>query len=251
MNVLGATYAATVFLGFTNASAVQSVVATERTVFYGERAAGMYSRLPYAFAQAFSIYDSYGSSLVLVAIETLYAAIQTLVYVLLYSMIGFHWQADKFLYFYYFIFMCFTYFLMYGMMVVALTPGHQIAAIVSSFVVSFWNSFSGFLIPWPLMPVWWRWYYWASPVAWTIYCVIASQVADKTSPLEIPGRDPMPVNEFLKANLGFDHDFRVPVVFAHLGWVLLFLFVFAYGIEFLNFVFANGKSIEVMDMWKI
>ena len=100
--------------------------------------------------KAFSIYDSYGSSLVLVAIETLYAAIQTLVYVLLYSMIGFHWQADKFLYFYYFIFMCFTYFLMYGMMVVALTPGHQIAAIVSSFVVSFWNSFSGFLIPWPV-----------------------------------------------------------------------------------------------------
>ena len=92
--------------------------------------------------KAFSIYDSYGSSLVLVAIETLYAAIQTLVYVLLYSMIGFHWQADKFLYFYYF--------LMYGMMVVALTPGHQIAAIVSSFVVSFWNSFSGFLIPWPV-----------------------------------------------------------------------------------------------------
>ena len=76
-------------------------------------------------------------------------------------------------------------------------------------------------------------------------------MADKTSPLEIPGRDPMPVNEFLKANLGFDHDFRVPVVFAHLGWVLLFLFLFAYGIEFLNFVFANGKSIEVMDMWKI
>ncbi|RVW54362.1 Pleiotropic drug resistance protein 2 [Vitis vinifera] len=146
--------------------------------------------------------------------------------------------------------MCFTY-LIYGMMVVALTPGHQIAAIVSSFVVSFWNSFSGFLISWPLIQVWWRWYYWASPVAWTIYGAIASQVADKTSPLEIPGRDPMPVNEFLKENFGFDHDFRVPVVFAHLGWVFLFFFVFAYGIKFLNFVFANGKSIEVMDMWKI
>ena len=102
-----------------------------------------------------------------------------------------------------------------------------------------------------LIQVWWRWYYWASPVAWTIYGAIASQVADKTSPLEIPGRDPMPVNEFLKENFGFDHDFRVPVVFAHLGWVFLFFFVFAYGIKFLNFVFANGKSIEVMDMWKI
>lgn len=39
------------FLGATNASAVQSVVAIERTVFYRERAAGMYSELPYAFAQ--------------------------------------------------------------------------------------------------------------------------------------------------------------------------------------------------------
>jgi hypothetical protein len=51
INLLGATYAAVLFLGATNASAVQSVVAVERTVFYRERAAGMYSELPYAFAQ--------------------------------------------------------------------------------------------------------------------------------------------------------------------------------------------------------
>ena len=50
INLLGATYAAVLFLGATNASAVQSVIATERTVFYRERAAGMYSELPYAFA---------------------------------------------------------------------------------------------------------------------------------------------------------------------------------------------------------
>ncbi|THG15397.1 hypothetical protein TEA_013503 [Camellia sinensis var. sinensis] len=47
-----------------NANAVQIVVAVERTVFYRERAAGMYSELPYAFAQ--------------VAIETIYVVIQTL-----------------------------------------------------------------------------------------------------------------------------------------------------------------------------
>lgn len=51
MNLLGAMYAAVMFLGGTNTSAVQSVVAVERTVFYRERAAGMYSALPYAFAQ--------------------------------------------------------------------------------------------------------------------------------------------------------------------------------------------------------
>ena len=51
MNLLGAMYAAVLFLGATNASAVQSVVAIERTVFYRERATGMYSALPYAFSQ--------------------------------------------------------------------------------------------------------------------------------------------------------------------------------------------------------
>lgn len=86
-----------------------------------------------------------------VAVETIYVAFQTIIYaLLLFSMIGFEWQADKFFYFYYFIFMCFTYMSMYGMMVVAITPGHQIAAIVSSFLLSFWNLFSGFLIPRPV-----------------------------------------------------------------------------------------------------
>lgn len=134
MNLLGAMYSAVMFLGGTNTSAVQSVVAVERTVFYREKAAGMYSALPYAFAQ--------------VAIETIYVAIQTFIYsLLLYSMIGFHWTPEKFFWFYFFVFMCFVYFTSYGMMLVALTPNYQIAAIVMSFFLSFWNLFSGFLIP--------------------------------------------------------------------------------------------------------
>lgn len=44
-------YAAILFLGASNAAAVQPVVTIERTVFYRERAAGMYSPLPYAFSQ--------------------------------------------------------------------------------------------------------------------------------------------------------------------------------------------------------
>ncbi|THG03516.1 hypothetical protein TEA_013726 [Camellia sinensis var. sinensis] len=222
LNLLGATYSAILFLGASNANAVQIVVAVERTVFYRERAAGMYSELPYAFAQ--------------VAIETIYVVIQTLIYaLLLYSMIGFEWTAVKFFYFYYFIFMCFTYFSMYGMMVVALTPNHQIAAIVMSFFFSLWNLFSGFLIFRPNIPIWWRWYYWCSPVAWTIYGIFTSQVGDKTSPLTFTDGSVSTVKEFLKSTLGFDYDFLIPVVFAHVGWVLLFFFVFAYGIKFLNF----------------
>lgn len=48
---MGSMYAAVIFLSIQNASAVQPVVDIERTVFYREKAAGMYSALPYAFAQ--------------------------------------------------------------------------------------------------------------------------------------------------------------------------------------------------------
>lgn len=83
-----------------------------------------------------------------VAVETIYVAIQTFIYsLLLFSMIGFYWKVDKFLMFYFYILMCFIYFTLYGMMLIALTPSQQIAAIVMSFFLSFWNLFSGFLIP--------------------------------------------------------------------------------------------------------
>lgn len=40
--VAGALYGAVIFLGVNNSSTVQPVVDVERTVFYRERAAGMY-----------------------------------------------------------------------------------------------------------------------------------------------------------------------------------------------------------------
>ncbi|KAL4567950.1 hypothetical protein LXL04_023546 [Taraxacum kok-saghyz] len=55
MNMLGAMYAAVMFLGGTNTSSVQAVVSVERTVFYREKAAGIYSPLPYAFAQILKV----------------------------------------------------------------------------------------------------------------------------------------------------------------------------------------------------
>lgn len=50
-NAMGSMYAAVLFIGVQNATSVQPVVAIERTVFYRERAAGMYSALPFAFGQ--------------------------------------------------------------------------------------------------------------------------------------------------------------------------------------------------------
>ncbi|KAL4332228.1 hypothetical protein GQ457_07G032970 [Hibiscus cannabinus] len=222
LNFFGAMYCAVYFLGAVNTASVQGVVAIERTVFYRERAAGMYSALPYAFAQ--------------VAIEIIYTAIQTVIYaVLLYSMIGYEWKASKFLWFYYYITASFVYFTLYGTMVIALTPGAQIALIVMSFFLSFWNIFSGFIIPRPQILIWWRWYYWATPVAWTLNGLITSQLGDKNSEIEVPGFPNVPIKTYIKEMFGFEYDFLPIIAVAHIGWCLIFFFVFAYGIKFLNF----------------
>ncbi|KAF5747819.1 pleiotropic drug resistance protein 2-like [Tripterygium wilfordii] len=222
LNILGAMYSAVLFLGAGNANSVQSVVAIERTVFYRERAAGMYSPLPYAFAQ--------------VAIEGIYVFIQTIIYgVILYAMIGFGWQVERFVWFYYCIFMCFMTFTLYGMMVVALTPGAQIAAIVMSFLLSFWNLFSGFLVPRTQIPIWWRWYYWGSPVAWTLYGLVTSQVGKRDVMIEVPGSGNVAMKQFLKDSWGFDYDFLPVVAVVDACFVLAFFLVFVYGIRFLNF----------------
>ena len=54
--VMGSLFAAVKFLGVNNAASVQPVVSIERTVFYREKAAGMYSPFPYAAAQVCCMY---------------------------------------------------------------------------------------------------------------------------------------------------------------------------------------------------
>lgn len=50
-NVFGALYVAVLFLGVNNCSTVLPYIATERTVLYRERFAGMYSPWSFSFAQ--------------------------------------------------------------------------------------------------------------------------------------------------------------------------------------------------------
>uniref|UniRef100_R7WB38 Pleiotropic drug resistance protein 4 n=1 Tax=Aegilops tauschii TaxID=37682 RepID=R7WB38_AEGTA len=135
-NAVGSMYAAVLYLGIQNSGTVQPVVAVERTVFYRERAAGMYSAFPYAFGQ--------------VAIEFPYILVQTVIYgVLVYSMIGFEWSVAKFFWYLFFMYFTLLYFTFYGMMAVGLTPNESVAAIISGAVYNAWNLFSGYLIPRP------------------------------------------------------------------------------------------------------
>jgi hypothetical protein len=85
------------------------------------------------------------------------------------------------------------------------------------------------------IPIWWRWYYWANPVSWTIYGVVASQFGENDRSISVPGGEPVAVNEFLKDNLGIRHDFLGYVVLVHFAYIIAFFFVFGYSIKFFNF----------------
>lgn len=81
-------------------------------------------------------------------IEMPYIFVQTIIYgVIVYAMIGFDWNVGKFFWYLFFMYTTLLYFTFYGMMAVAVTPNHNIAAIVSSAFYAIWNLFSGFIIP--------------------------------------------------------------------------------------------------------
>ncbi|KAI8558575.1 hypothetical protein RHMOL_Rhmol04G0105600 [Rhododendron molle] len=217
-NAMGSMFVAVLFIGIQNATSVQPVVGIERTVFYRERAAGMYSALPYAFGQ--------------VVIEIPYIFVQTITYgVIVYAMIGFEWTAAKFLWYIFFMYFTLLYYTFYGMMAVAVTPNHHIATIVSTAFYLIWMLFSGFIIPSPRMPGWWKWYTNICPVSWTMYGLVASQFGDLDNEIE-PGET---MKAFIDSYYGFEHDFLGFVALIIVGFVVLFGFIFAFSIRAFNF----------------
>ncbi|KAK9030821.1 hypothetical protein V6N11_032231 [Hibiscus sabdariffa] len=221
--IIGAMYAAVIFVGINNCSTVQPVIAIERTVFYRERAAGMYSALPYALSQVFC--------------EIPYIFFQTTYYTLIvYAMVGFQWTAAKFFWFFFVNFFTYLYFTYYGMMVVSITPNHQVAAIFASAFYSVFNLFSGFFIARPSIPGWWIWYYWICPVAWTIYGLIVSQYGDMDDPLTVPGDSRnYTIKSYIDDRYGFKSDFMGPISGVLVAFAAFFAFMFAYCIRTLNF----------------
>ncbi|KAH6756618.1 pleiotropic drug resistance 12 [Perilla frutescens var. hirtella] len=175
-NAMGSMYCAIFLFSQQCASSVHPIVVIERAVSYRERAAGMYSALPFAFGQ--------------VVIEIPYIFAQTMIYgLIVYAMIGFEWVAAKLMWYLYIMFFTLSYFTFYGMMTAAMTPNLQIASIISVGAYSLWNidrtkvnrafnERSFIVVSMQRTPVWWRWYHWGNPVAWTLYGLVASQYGD-------------------------------------------------------------------------
>ncbi|CAL5000759.1 unnamed protein product [Urochloa decumbens] len=86
-----------------------------------------------------------------------------------------------------------------------------------------------------LMPLWWRWVYWADPAAWTVYGLMFSQLGDRTEQILVPGVGEQTVREFLEGYLGLQDRYFELVTCLHLAIIGLFAFLFFLAIKHLNF----------------
>ncbi|XP_010042280.2 pleiotropic drug resistance protein 3 isoform X3 [Eucalyptus grandis] len=216
-NVLGSMYIAVLFLGINNCSSVLHYVATERTVMYRERFAGMYSSLAFSLAQ--------------VVVEIPYILVQAILFVIItYPMIGYFGSADKIFWYFYVMFCSLLSFNYLGMLLVSLTPNVMVAAILQSAFYANFNLFAGFLIPKPKIPKWWIWLYYVCPTSWALNGMMTSQYGDIDKEIEAFGETKI-VAAFLKDYFGFHHDqlYVVAIVLAAFPIVLATLFTYCIG----------------------
>ncbi|KAL4023458.1 hypothetical protein IC575_017211 [Cucumis melo] len=199
--VMGALYTACLFLVVNNASSIQLIVFIERTIFFRERAAGMYSPIVYALTQDL--------------IEIPYIAAQTIIFGGNFYFISFSRS------------LTFTYFSCYGMIAVGFTSTQHMAAIVSSAFYSLWNLFNDFLIPKTSISGWWIWFYYVCPVSWTLKEIISSQLGGDAETM-IEG----PVKQYLEVSLGYG-DGMIGVSMA-LPFAFIFLFFSIYATSLNN-----------------
>lgn len=86
-----------------------------------------------------------------------------------------------------------------------------------------------------MMPIWWRWFYWANPAAWTVYGLMVSQLGDHVDLIHVAGGSAETVKKFLEEYLGLQDNHLLLIVTLHFGLIILFLLVFGVSIKYLNF----------------
>lgn len=150
-SILGALYLSNLFLGVLNTLSVAEGVFLERSVFYRERAARMYSALPFASVQLLA--------------ELPYLLIMCIYYVpIVYALVQFDWTAAKFFEFFLVTFLNTIIFTSLAIVVVQLTPILPIAFTSLSMSFNIFSLLAGFVIVRPRIPDALIWMHWLDPL---------------------------------------------------------------------------------------
>ncbi|KAK3019032.1 hypothetical protein RJ639_004314 [Escallonia herrerae] len=196
------------FLGIGNCSSVLPFIATERTIMYRERFAGMYSSWAYSFAQ--------------VTIEIPYIFLQAAPFVIItYPAIDFYCSVHKIFWYFYTMLSTLLYFTYLGMLLFRLplisNAGklllHHVEPVL--WVSHTWTSkptLTLVILAIARIPKWWVWCYWICPTAWSLRGLLTSQYGDIDKEIIVFG-ERKAINSFLQSYFGFRRDFQVVVAF--------------------------------------
>ncbi|EEE69495.1 hypothetical protein OsJ_28930 [Oryza sativa Japonica Group] len=81
------------------------------------------------------------------------------------------------------------------------------------------------------IPIWWRWYYWICPVAWTLNGLVTSQFGDVSDKFDDGER----VSDFVKNYFGFHHELLWVPAMVVVSFAVLFAFLFGLSLRLFNF----------------
>ncbi|EEC84378.1 hypothetical protein OsI_30929 [Oryza sativa Indica Group] len=81
------------------------------------------------------------------------------------------------------------------------------------------------------IPIWWRWYYWICPVAWTINGLVTSQFGDVDDKFDNGVR----VSDFVESYFGYNLDLLWVAAMAVVSFAILFAILFGFSLKLFNF----------------
>lgn len=86
------------------------------------------------------------------------------------------------------------------------------------------------------IPIWWRWYYWLNPIAWSLYGLMTSQYGDVDELVKLyDGKRSIPIRQLLLDVYGFKHEYLGFAGGVVVCFCVLFAVVFAFAIKSFNF----------------
>ncbi|KAJ4822692.1 hypothetical protein Tsubulata_024896 [Turnera subulata] len=221
LNILGSIYIFVQIIGSGNCSFVLPSVAKERIVVYRERFAGMYSSLAFSLAQ--------------ITAEIPYTCVQAALFTAItYPAVNFYWSACKAFWYFYTMFCTLLYFNYMGLVLVSLTPTFQVASVYVGLCYNLLSLFAGYIIPGPIIPKWWVWFYWISPTSWSLKGFFTPQYGDIGKEISAYG-ERKAISAFLRSYFGYNHDDLGLVAVVLLAFPAAFAITFAIGIAKLNF----------------
>ncbi|GIL42549.1 hypothetical protein Vafri_515 [Volvox africanus] len=222
-NVMGVLYSSSTFLGMLGMNSVQPLLGFERVVYYREQAASMYSPWTYG--------------IVLAVVEIPYLIAQVIIFVgIMYPMIHFIDGADHFFYHLLLVFETLSFYLSFGSALVYITPSQQLAQVAGAGLNFLFNLFNGFVIPFPSIPVYYKWANRLSPSTWVLYGLAVDQLGGNKTPFQSPGSKPSSVAVFMRNAFGYEYGFRFWCLLIVAGYIIGLRILATLALRYVSFL---------------